>query len=89
MTARQHQIESILSSRCPELLEQKLQLLVEVQHHLAHQRRPAADLVPQAGRRIGNQANEIESIPLPEALFVNQADQQFELGGLPQMRCLI
>ena len=89
MGARQHQIESVLTGPVFELRQQELQLLVEVQHHLAHQRRTAADLVPQAGRRIGNQAYEIESVSLPEALFVNQAGEQFELGGLSQGRRLV
>ena len=73
-----------------EAVQQVLQLLVELQDHLAHQRRAAAHLVPQASRGVGHQADEIEGILLcPSALLFDQADQQFELGGLAQRRGLV
>src|SRR5471030_2872063 len=86
MSSGQYQVEGVLTGNGVQVVQQELQVPVQLQRHLLHQRRPAAGLVAQQRTGPGQQADEIERASLPDLLARDQLVEEHKLRLLAERR---
>src|SRR5436309_6531046 len=86
MSSGQNQVEGVLTGCAIELIQEELQVQVQLQRHLLHERRSSAGLVAQQRTGLGQQADEIERVALPDALARDQLAEKHELRLLAERR---
>src|SRR3979490_2324233 len=77
------------AGKCPERLKCRLDLTVEMQHHLAHQWRVRSHFVSEQRHGTQHGRDEIEPLALPQLFLRNRGAQKFKLCLLREGRGVV